>query len=230
MRKRQVCPSRKPAVERVLSIAVDPIVTPTTFNGGRSRPGLRERKKAATRQALHEAVLRLAVEHGLDAVTVDAVADEAHVSRRTFSNYFANKEEALLYGDQMRICQLLETVRARPRSESAWTALTSTARTFYGRRDAVDPRWMAQMQLMRRHPSVAARQMAAQAALERDLAAELATRLPPEPESALRARVLAAVYLATVRTALRLWAEQDGPSPVVDAVMNALDRAAESFA
>ena len=61
-----------------------------------AEPGLRERKKAATRQALHEAAVRLAIAHGPDRITVEAVADEAGVSRRTFSNYFANKEEALL--------------------------------------------------------------------------------------------------------------------------------------
>ncbi|MFC7760808.1 TetR/AcrR family transcriptional regulator [Catellatospora bangladeshensis] len=75
---------------------------------------LRERKKEATRQALHEATLRLALERGLDAVTVDAVADEAGVSRRTFSNYFANKEDALLHGDRVRVTRLLERLRARP--------------------------------------------------------------------------------------------------------------------
>jgi AcrR family transcriptional regulator len=57
--------------------------------------GLRERKKTATRQALHEAAVRLAVERGVDNVTIEAIADAASVSRRTFSNYFAGKEQAL---------------------------------------------------------------------------------------------------------------------------------------
>src|SRR3954468_1297252 len=77
-------------------------------------PGLRERKKAATRHALHEAAVRLAIAHGPARVTVEAIADEAGVSRRTFSNYFANKEEALLYGDHQRIRAMVEMVRARP--------------------------------------------------------------------------------------------------------------------
>ena len=192
-------------------------------------PGLRERKKAATRQALHEAALRLAVQHGLDAVTLDAVADEANVSRRTFSNYFANKEDAVLYGDQVRIREFLETLRARPPDEPAWQALTSTARIIYGRRDKVDPQWLAQIQLIRRHPSVSARQFTTQAAFERDLAAELARRLPSGPGRADRAGLLAAIYLTTIRTTQRVWAEREGPTTLLEAVMTALERAAEPF-
>ena len=48
--------------------------------------GRRERKKLATRQALHLAALALAEEHGLAAVTVEAIAersDEAPHSGRT---------------------------------------------------------------------------------------------------------------------------------------------------
>ncbi|BCB77661.1 hypothetical protein Pflav_040710 [Phytohabitans flavus] len=87
-------------------------------------PGLRERKKAATRQALHEAAVRLAAEHGVERVTVEAIADAANVSRRTFSNYFNGKEQALLHTDYARMARLVELVRDRPAGEAGWTALT----------------------------------------------------------------------------------------------------------
>ncbi|SHJ98400.1 DNA-binding transcriptional regulator, AcrR family [Nocardiopsis flavescens] len=60
------------------------------------RMGLRERKKMATRRALREAAVRLALEHGLENVTVEDVAADVGVSTRTFFNYFGTKEEALL--------------------------------------------------------------------------------------------------------------------------------------
>jgi AcrR family transcriptional regulator len=82
--------------------------------------GLRERKKAATRHALHEAALRLAAEHGLEHVTVEAIADAANVSRRTFSNYFSGKEEALFHGDAERLRRMLELLAAQPADELPW--------------------------------------------------------------------------------------------------------------
>src|SRR3954467_13283022 len=106
-----------------------------------AEPGLRERKKAATRQSLHEAAVRLAIEHGAERVTVEAIADDAGVSRRTFSNYFGSKEEALMYGDFQRIQTLIEMVRERPAAESAWTALTGAAERFVGQLGDLDPQW-----------------------------------------------------------------------------------------
>jgi len=58
--------------------------------------GLRERKKRARRAALIDATHRLVEEHGLDAVTVDAICAEAGVSTRTFFNYFETKDDAVL--------------------------------------------------------------------------------------------------------------------------------------
>lgn len=58
-------------------------------------PGLRERKKQATRRALQEAAMTLALAEGPD-VTVEQICACADVSPRTFFNHFASKEEAIL--------------------------------------------------------------------------------------------------------------------------------------
>lgn len=52
--------------------------------------GRRELNKARTREALIQALLRLAQHHPLPQITVDQIADEAGVSRRTFFNYFGS--------------------------------------------------------------------------------------------------------------------------------------------
>jgi AcrR family transcriptional regulator len=191
---------------------------------------LRERKKQATRQSLHEAALRLAVARGLEGVTVEAVADEANVSRRTFSNYFANKEDALLYGEQVRVGRLLAELRRRPRAERPWQALCNTAAAPYTDLDELDPKWLEQLRLVRRHPSVLARQLAFQAAFERDLAAEIASRSPDSSGEPLRSRVTAATFLAVLRAATSLWIEEEGLTPLSTRIAEALDRVAEAFA
>jgi AcrR family transcriptional regulator len=60
------------------------------------RPGLRERKKQATREALRLAALRLALERGPENVRVDDIAEAAGVSPRTYNSYFSSREQAII--------------------------------------------------------------------------------------------------------------------------------------
>jgi AcrR family transcriptional regulator len=201
-----------------------------TAVAGLREPGLRERKKAATRQALHEAAVRLAGEHGADKVTVEAIADAASVSRRTFSNYFASKEEALLHGDHMRMRVLLEVVHARPLDESPWTALSRSAEELYRRVGDLDPQWVAQTKLVRTHPSLLAQQINTYAALERELAAEVAVRMSGPDESGMRARLTAAAFIASLRVALHFWLDDPAGAPLSEQVRRALAETGRGFA
>ncbi len=85
--------------------------------------GLRERKKAETRAALSQAVLRLALERGLDAVTADDIAAAANVSVRTFHNYFGTKEEALVAAWRSEFQVYVDALRGRPADEPILTSL-----------------------------------------------------------------------------------------------------------
>lgn len=87
------------------------------------KPGLREQKKVATRHALSQAAMRLALEHGVAGVTADAIAEAAGVSTRTFHNYFATKEAAIIAVLADRVQDLTDALRARSADEPIWDAL-----------------------------------------------------------------------------------------------------------
>jgi AcrR family transcriptional regulator len=183
---------------------------------------LRTRKKAATRQSLHEAALRLAMAHGLDGVTVEDIADEAGVSRRTFSNYFANKEDAILHSDRERMRRLLSLLIARPAEEGSWLALRRAAVDLYVDRVMPAPEWVEQLRLLRRHPSLLARQSADQTAVERELAAVLVAR-DADIDTEL-ARLMATTFLAASRTAGGLWLERSGEQSLPELTDRLLSR------
>ena len=87
-----------------------------------AQPGLRERKKEQTRQAIAETARRLFAERGFDAVTVADVARAADVSQGTVFNYFPTKED-LFYGQMEDFeATLVEAVRDRGRGESVLEA------------------------------------------------------------------------------------------------------------
>jgi len=192
-------------------------------------PGLRERKKAATRQALHEAAVRLAVEHGVEHVTVEAIADAANVSRRTFSNYFAGKEQALLHTDYARVARFVELVGERPVAEPPWTALTRAIEASIEENADEDPAWRTRYRTLRRDPALAGELVTSYAVAERELSGVIAGRLPDGPDAPLRARLLAATFLAAVRVANQVWLEHP-EVPLVDLVRQALATTAEPFA
>jgi AcrR family transcriptional regulator len=188
--------------------------------------GLRERKKSATRQALHEAAVRLAIEHGPDRVTVEAIADAAEVSRRTFSNYFASKEEALLYGDLARMRLLLDAVRSRPASDAPWPVLTAAAVEVFQDSGSRDPGWIAQVRLVRRHPALAAQQVTTYTSMEDDLTAELSTRGVAAP---IRARLMAAAFLTSLRVAVQAYPDRTGGAPLTAVMQEALAETGKGF-
>ncbi len=178
--------------------------------------GLRERKKAETRQAVHEAALRLAMEHGLDHVTVEMIADAANISRRTFSNYFAGKEDALLYGEEQRLRDLTRMFRARPPGEPSWTALREALNDLRRAKGQPEKDWLARAIFAKRHPSLLARQHATYGLLETELGQAIAEREGIDPAASLRPRLMAGAFLLALRVATHTWIATDEPRTLTE--------------
>lgn len=72
--------------------AMPDVTPPDRTAAPRPAVGRRERKKAATRQAIADAALELFLEHGFDRVSVRDVAEKADVSTTTLFAHFPSKE------------------------------------------------------------------------------------------------------------------------------------------
>src|SRR6201986_2289996 len=68
---------------------------------------LRERKRQLTLERIAEAGLKLFIEHGYEATTLDAIAAASGISRRTFFYYLKSKEDVLLAHESGKFPQSL---------------------------------------------------------------------------------------------------------------------------
>lgn len=85
--------------------------------------GLRQRKKAQRRLALHEAAVKLFTAQGYEATTVAQIADAAGVSPRTFFSYYPTKEAALFGPFDDLIADLIAGLEARGDDVDSFTFL-----------------------------------------------------------------------------------------------------------
>lgn len=176
------------------------------------RPGLRERKKQATREALREAALRLAVERGPDQVRVEDIAEAAGVSPRTYNNYFASREQAIVSAvTEDREARVAAAVAAHPAGVRLADAVTEAVIEQYTSTDARDHDALL---LITTQTALRDAFLDATAGIEPPLAVVIAERLD-NPE-AHTARVLAASVAAAVRIALEGWLQPTGKTEVAE--------------
>ncbi|WP_310728735.1 TetR family transcriptional regulator [Streptomyces sp. N2A] len=90
--------------------------------------GLRERKKAQTRQRIAAVAWRLFAERGFEAVTVNEIAEAAEVAKATLFAYFPTKESLALQG--VGDDDLAGIVTRRPAGQSPLEALRAHCRAL----------------------------------------------------------------------------------------------------
>ena len=174
-------------------------------------PGLRERKKAATRLAIHDAGMRLFEQRGFAGTTVDDIADAAGVSRATVFAYFPTKEE-IVFGDA---APAVDALAAQLREGGAPTV--ATIRAWLAQLTGwLEPGLLLQLRLREEAPTVAARRLQIAKALEDVIAAALEAELGPERKLAARlsaATLIGGLAALEETAAARLSAGGTGLSP-----------------
>jgi AcrR family transcriptional regulator len=168
--------------------------------------GLRDRKKQQTRAALTEAALRLVDERGLDAVTVEDISAAADVSPRTFFNYFATKDEALIGDHTADDDAMRARFLAADAGLSVLEAIQVAAEPVVAGIEREREIWRRRIRVMTDNPQLVAGLMVRSAHSERDLIDAIARRAGVAPDSGWPA-LAAAVIGAGFRSALLSWAK-----------------------
>ncbi|WP_344577084.1 TetR/AcrR family transcriptional regulator [Streptomyces lunalinharesii] len=192
---------------------------------GTSKPGLRERKKLKTRQAIRRAAFRLFAERGYDATPVDRIAAAAEVSPSTVLRYFPAKEDIVLTDEYDAL--LAAGIRARPTGEPFVETLRHVTVGIMRDIGATDRGELVQrIRLIRDVPAVRGRTAELTARHIETVSAALAERAG-RPADDLGIRVVSAAGLAALQEAMLRWAgdhEATSPQELIHRSMDVLAR------
>ena len=175
----------------------------------RSLP-LRERKKLRTRRALADAALRLFTEKGFDETTLEELAEDAEVSKSTFSRTFPTKEAA---GIEAEAELWSACLTALEEGELSGPVLASLHRALAAAATGLDPGWderfLATRRLIAAEPALLKYAQHYRAQVREQIAATLAARLRLDAED-LRLHVLAELVMTSWSLSGRAWVRRGG--------------------
>jgi AcrR family transcriptional regulator len=198
----------------------------STITSQTADPGLRERKKLETKQALALAAVRLAIERGLENVRVQDIADAVNVSRRTFTNYFSSKEEAIASLSTGRLDRATEALANRPTDEPLAGSLAEVFAAEHEAATQLDRERVVPIRMLMTSPALFGEYLKTQVEAEEPLAMVIAERTGADPQGDLYPHVLAAAVIAVVRAATGHWAATGGTSSLPDLIRQAIRQVA----
>ncbi|GLS45481.1 TetR family transcriptional regulator [Methylobacterium brachythecii] len=188
-------------------------MTATKEEAAEPREGLRERKRRQTRARIAEAGMRLFLERGFEETTLDAIAEQADIARRTFFHYFDTKEAILnTLQDTTESSLRAVIVEADPKSApfdvvcEAMLGMISRFGTEEAR--AID-------RLLRSTETLRARKQANYQTQEQMIFEALRQKWP-EPDLALKLRLVSLACVGALRLASDAWSASDGTRPLQD--------------
>jgi len=193
--------------------------------------GLRERKRLATARAIEMAAIDLVAQKGIDRVTVDEISRVADISPRTFFNYFASKEAALVGEAPEPPSGDAVTAYVNATSGSVFDGLgTLLAAAAEGKTN--DPELMLKRRsLIKDQPQLFALRLTAMREFEGRLREIIALRLvaddpslAEDPDLLLsRSRLITNVAFGTMKHAWACWADNEGGVPLRDRLKDSFD-------
>jgi AcrR family transcriptional regulator len=195
--------------------------------------GRRERKKQATRQQIRLAALRLALERGIEHVTVQEISEAADVAVRTFFGYFPTKEAALAPEQPWTAARFGDAMAARPSGEPPMRSLRAVMTAMAVQVTAHSEALRLWRELTRRYPRLVEQLVGSQQERVRALAEAVALRTGQDPRCDPYPAVAAWMAWAGGSLAVHRWLQaaavepSDGVPPIepfVDEVFDLLER------
>jgi AcrR family transcriptional regulator len=185
--------------------------------------GRRGRKRAETHARIQVEAIRLFLERGFDATTLDDIAGAADVSRRSLFHYFASKEE-IVFSTKADFPHLIaEAIGRRPADEPLLDMVEKALIDLAERHLSDQARDLAR--LIQETPALRAGDQAKYETVERVLARALADR-KGLPDTDIDCRVTAAAAIGILKLSTRAWlaGEDVGPDTFGKAAFAALRR------
>ena len=130
------------------------------------KEGRRERKRRQTRERIESAALRLFLERGFEATTIEDITEAADVSKRSFFDYFPSKEEVVAAWQDGFARELIGAVAAQPEDASVVDVIEAAVNSAL-RTAVADPQSLALAALIHNTPTLQARDQLKYAKLER---------------------------------------------------------------
>ncbi|MBL0919053.1 MAG: TetR family transcriptional regulator [Hydrogenophaga sp.] len=169
--------------------------------------GLRERKRQETHQRIAETGLRLFLANGFEGTTLDAIAAEAGISRRTFFSYFKSKDDIVVFWQEASWASLYADLRQASPDTPPLDAVRDLVVKQASRYTTEE--MTALDRLMRSSESLLARKQAFYAQQEQALFATLC-EVWRQPERRTALRMVAMVSIGAMKVATQAWGEQTG--------------------
>jgi AcrR family transcriptional regulator len=165
----------------------------------------RERRRVAKRAAIRGVAIRLALDEGLDAATVDAISAAADISPRTFFNYFPSKDDVFsIEPHQWSTEEIIAELKARPADEAPVESMRAVVKVMAEAAGFANfaEEWELLQGLYRRHPELFGKMRVDKVDITiAALVKEIAARTGTDPATDLYPGLLVNAAFAALQTA-----------------------------
>src|ERR1700743_9238 len=182
---------------------------------------LRDRKRQLTLDRIAEIGLKLFIEHGYEATTLDAIAAASGISRRTFFHYLKSKEDVLLEHESGKFLHVLRPtfLQQSPKQspiDAARQTFLALASTYQTEQSVIADRILRSIETLRLRKEALLVQM-------EQVLADAMYELWPDQAERPALRLAAMMAMGTLRFAKDNWRQDDAARPLTHYINEGFD-------